>query len=207
MTNDNNIEFNINTEEKLVLEMPISLGKADCCCDAEIYYCNKNHTRVLIASDSIQYNLEILCYLLTKALNTELFLDDSISEDIGLLHNLEAYGNAKNLKYKKNFDGDQIWVGEQYDLWGAIFDENSFLSSWIYNDKNGNIIFELTPFYRKHRFINNEKPKNIVPYDEWIKNYKPILIRVIPKNVAQQWLNQAQEILKKIEENTARLHA
>jgi hypothetical protein len=101
MTNDNNIEFNINTEEKLVLEMPIPLGKADYCCDAEIYYCNNNHTRVLIASDSIHYNLEILRYLLTKALNAELVLDDSISGDIGLFQNLEAYGNAKNLKYKK----------------------------------------------------------------------------------------------------------
>jgi hypothetical protein len=66
----------------------------------------------------------------------------------------------------------------------------------------------MTPVYPWHFYEldDAQQQKNYIPYEEWIKNYKPLLIRTIPKDVAEQWLNQAQEILKKIEENTPRLH-
>ncbi|HEV2917412.1 MAG TPA: hypothetical protein VGW78_06740 [Candidatus Babeliales bacterium] len=71
------------------------------------------------------------------------------------------------------------------------------------SDKDGNIIFEITPHYKYH-FCEPDETPSFISYEEWIKDYKPYLIRVVPRDIAHQWLNQAREILNAIDENTER---
>jgi hypothetical protein len=179
----------------------------DCCSDACIIFCYDKY-KIKVASDTIKYNISGLEYLLTKALNKKLKLHKSITKDIGYLYNqnLRAVYTKKTkthseLTYKK-VENIDVWAGEDYQLF--CYDP----ATWLYNDNGDNIILEMTPVYPWHFYEldDAQQQKNYIPYEEWIKNYKPLLIRTIPKDVVEQWLHQAQEILKKIEENIARLH-
>ena len=46
--------------------------------------------------------------------------------------------------------------------------------------------------------FDTEDDKNGISYEEWIKTYKPYLVRTIPRDVAEQWLMQANDILEQI---------
>ena len=41
-------------------------------------------------------------------------------------------------------------------------------------------------------------------WQAWHKDYKPLFIRTLPREVAQQWLDQANSILKQITDNIER---
>jgi hypothetical protein len=85
----------------------------------------------------------------------------------------------------------------RYHLWAG-----KNLMSWMYNDDEGNIIFEVTPIY-PYMYEDAEKEPSYVPYKEWIKDYKPLLIRKISKEVAQKWLKDANTIVEQINNNIA----
>jgi hypothetical protein len=200
--NTNNIVFKLNEQEKIVIELEESLENIDSCYQEYMNFYRDNVILCRFSLDTIRYYLATLQILLKSALANNLQLHESITIDIGFLDN-EDCQEKKNLIY----DGIH-WVGRKYAFIAGYWNEKSWFSSWIYNDGLGNIVFELTPKYKWHFYNKKEakKYKDYVPYEEWIKNYKPLLIRVIPREIAQQWLHQAEEILKKIEENTARLH-
>ena len=71
-----------------------------------------------------------------------------------------------------------------------------YYNSWLYNDEKGNIIFEITPFYSWHNTTKKTNPEKI-SYKEWIKNYKPAVKTIIPKENLKQWIRQADEFGKK----------
>lgn len=194
--NDFNIVFKINNAEDIIIELNEALENVHCCYNADTFYIN-NLYKTSIASDFIRYSLEILKGLLAKALKNKLKLHRSITNDIGYLYN-EELQDKPGLFYKTSKEGRKFWVGESYSLW------NSSLDSWIYNDERGNIIFEITPKY-PWNYVEPKENEHYIPYEEWIKSYKPFLIRKIPIEVARQWLDQATSVLNKIEENMARL--
>jgi chitinase len=72
--------------------------------------------------------------------------------------------------------------------------------TWIYNDIGGNIIFAITPFY-PFLFCDPDEEPNYLPYEEWIKSYKPYLIAKLSRETAEQWLAQANSILEQIDKN------
>jgi len=72
-----------------------------------------------------------------------------------------------------------------------------YYNSWLYNDKDGKIIFEITPFYPWHGETKKTCPEKI-SYKKWIKDYKPTLKIIIPKKNIKKWINQAKELEKMI---------
>lgn len=73
-------------------------------------------------------------------------------------------------------DSNQRWVGEHYQLWPGRF------MSWLYNDNDGSIIFEITPHY-KFFFTDAFDPE---AYAKWIKTYKPYYQTTLPHQTAQE---------------------
>lgn len=200
--NQNSISFILNSNEKFVLDLQESLDCVHCCYEAPIIFFH-DASQIVIASDFVRYNISGLSHLLSKVLAKQLMLHSSIIKDIGYLYNeylqglySESLQKNKELVYEK-MEGIDHWVGEAYKL----FDCNP--TTWLYNDYDENIILEITPNYPWH-FSEPKEGEDFIPYEEWIKSYKPVLIRAIPVEVARQWLEQANMILKKIEENVAR---
>jgi hypothetical protein len=129
-------------------------------------------------------------------------IHNSIQTSIGYIYNeyLQNTYNKKgmytsNLVYKLQ-DGIESWIGNEYKLWGY-----GSIVSWLYNDANGSIIFEVTPVYPGGFGNPERKAKANVAYKEWLITYKPYYIGEISHATAQQWLKQAQAILNQIEKN------
>ena len=119
-----------------------------------------------------------------QLINNEAIFDDS-SNDLGFEWNQFYQGLIK--------DTDVL---EKYH-----FESNShkqirpYFNSWLYNDKDGNVIFEITPFYPWHGESKKSNP-DFITYKQFMKNYKPILKTIIPKENLIQWIAQAKELGK-----------
>ena len=67
---------------------------------------------------------------------------------------------------------------------------------WIYNDKEGNIVLEITPPFAT-LFFEAYPEEEPISFDEWMKDYKPLLVTTISKQTAQQWVQQIDDLIKK----------
>lgn len=119
-----------------------------------------------------------------KLINGTNILDLSINSDLGFEYN-ECYNKGITFKYFK----DCWFEGNRHKQIRPYYD------SWLYNDKDGNIIFEITPFYPGHS-VNKKTFPDRIPYKEWIKDYKPIIKVMIPKENVKQWIKQAKGLTK-----------
>jgi len=187
------IIFTLNENEHFTIQAQDPIEKLHCCYKAPIVFFAENKSYLLTKFD-MQRELEILRTLLRDALNNKLKLNDSIKGDIGYFYNQDAREDLGSI-YKKL---------KKHWLWST----STEIRTWLYNDNEDNIIFEITPAYPWLYYDPEEHPekkKGFIPYDEWIKTYKPYVIRTIPKNIAEQWLKQTQYILKHINANIKRM--
>ena len=191
-----NLIFKLNDEEHFDVIIEESFDWVHCCYFAKMALCFDKKTYAL-GEDSVRYRIELLNTILNRVITGNYFLHPSIKQDIGYLYN-EYLQNKSGLTYVK-FEERDCWVGEQYYLW----ESGRQFAVWLYNASDGSIIFEVTPLYPYH-FIEPEDITKFVPYDEWIKGYKPYVICIIPKEVAVQWLDQAESLLQTIAKNVER---
>ena len=197
------IFFMLNSHECISIELDSSLRDIHCCYSALVYFV-KNQERYLISEDVIRENISLLKNQLMKALNNNLLLDFSINNsNIGYLHTKYLFSRYNEVPFNKEelIVKNNIWVGHKYHVWGDGFGGDFTL--WIYNNQVGEIILEITPTFTAEYFLPDETP-NFDEYERWMENYEPLLKRIIPKEIAQQWLDQTNTILKQIEENIAR---
>ncbi|MBT3456320.1 hypothetical protein HN446_04605 [bacterium] len=125
--------------------------------------------------------------ILISAENRRLGLHKSINQDIGYLYN--QFG--ENRGEFATIEGS--WIGLMY----SVFDtENT--KTWIYNEKN-KIVIEVTPAYEWYLLEPEDRAEypDFVEYDEFIKDYKPILKTYIDKSTANEWI----KIIKKAQKD------
>jgi hypothetical protein len=139
---------------------------------------------------------------LSKVLNCSLELDSSIdprslSQDIGYLWNEDLQGKHY-LVTEIGSNGTKRWIGLRYLVWSTPGSTDPTLSTWLYNWK-GKIYLEITPNYRYR------KGKKHISYSEFIKNYRPLIMREIGREIAQEWLSKIDELLKIIEANDRKI--
>ncbi len=142
---------------------------------------------------TIEYDLR---YMLKEALEGRLILDESIKKNLGFYY-IQYHKNnkRKNLKYRLDEDGNSIWVGFKYQIYSPAY--SSEQSSWLYNDTDGNIIFEITPNYPWF-FTGAEKGEVVIGYSQWMKSYHPYVVRIIKREVVEQWIKQLDELIEKV---------
>jgi hypothetical protein len=191
-----NIIFKINRKEFIKLIF-------DDCQESILYeehaleFFLKNDRVFIIGHDTILEFAEKIHLLMQVAVANKLLLHPSIS-NLGLMSNQHTYllWNSDEDLPKSFVDIDSEdgiwWVGSQYKLSGY---KNR--TAWLYNDEYGNIIFEITPWYNS---LKNGKHE-AMSFQKWSENYKSILKRVIAPDIAQQWIQQAKELIELIYEN------
>lgn len=74
------------------------------------------------------------------------------------------------------------WVGFRALLWSLEY------VSWLYNDEDSSIIFEITPIYP------GNFSDSTTSYDLWIKNYRSYCRSTIPLQTAKIWLDQIKKV-------------
>lgn len=67
-------------------------------------------------------------------------------------------------------------------------------SSWLYNDKDGNIIFEISPTYEFFGIRKQDNP-NFISYKKFIQNYKVLVHKIIPKETLMLWDMQTKNYI------------
>ncbi len=182
----------IYDEEKLVIESPEIFNNTLCCMEGSIKFIVKNQ-ELLLSKDAIYHDNERFRVALSRALYQNYQLHASINEDIGFLYN-EQLQNRPGLAYEKDKDGNH-WVGYNNLLWA------NDSAAWLYTDKDGSIILEITPVYPGRYddiLVDNNKS---IPYDAWIQTYKPYCIIKLPREIARKWLWATDTLHRKIEEN------
>jgi hypothetical protein len=192
--NANNIIFSLASSEKIVIELTEPLAVVHCCYQApmSLYLEGKQYQ---FPNESIRYTIQCFIPLLEKALSNTLYIDNSI-KGLGYTEN-EYFQNKPGIVYREGKER-AYWVGEDNHLWSG-----QGTTVWLYNASDGSIILELTPVYSNP--INDpDDPKHYIPYEKWIKEYKPYVRKIIPQKIAQAWLDKARDILNTIEENMAK---
>jgi len=198
--NSYEIVFALTPQEKIIasLKDPLEFIGWD---DAEPIIFSYQNNIIVIANGPTYFNIRDLRDFLKKVLNNELLLHKSITEDIGYLVN-EYHKNETGFIIERFENGFEAWVGYKYLLWYARANDEAY-ETWLYNDHNKNIIFEITPAYPYFYCDKKEEP-NYVTYKKWIKIYKPYFKSIVPRNIAQFWLEQAEFIVNAIDNNIIR---
>lgn len=197
--NKREVTFKLNDTQKIVITLEEPLDEIHCCSNALITF-HKDNEILKLEDDMLSCNLHILISLLTKALNNELPLHKSLQGKTGYLaahYSFYALDKDKLTQLGLILDEDDNWAGEDYQLWGWDF------TGWIHNDKNDNIILELTPRY-KGGWYDPDDTKNVKEYEAFLNNYKSYFTTTISRETAQKWLTQANALLKQISENVER---
>lgn len=158
----------------------------------EIIFKDENSEYIINQHDHLMPQVEQLYDCLQGAISNKLSLLKSIKADLGYLWNQDL--NHCSITSHEQLQKEKDWKGAKYLMW----DGNKF-DTWLYN-KNNKIYIEITPIYPWH-FNKPKAEDNYIPYDEWIKNYKPLVIIEIDKVAAKQWYDQAGKIMQEIEKN------
>jgi hypothetical protein len=147
-------------------------------------------TKIILSDGIFKEDMYMFKDRLQKALLGVLGLDKSI-KDIGYAYNQYSHTICmENSPVKDNFlHQDSYWIGVKYQIWAS-----ELCVTWIYNDGQANITFEVTPFY-PFMHLGAEMKQNYIPYEKWIKDYKPCVIKKLSKKVAEKWLNQINELI------------
>ncbi len=201
MNNTHYITFNIDKNSRIIIPLQDPIEWLGAIYEENILFYHKKQ-KLFLSKQTIYHDMLNLAELLNKALNNELFLDKSINQDIGYL--VHEYHIDENKVALCDFDsGIRSWVGYKYKLWEAT-NKNLCFMSWIYNSPDGSIIFEITPFY-PYMYCEPEEEPNYIPYEEWIKTYKPYFITTLSRETAEQWIEQAEQIIRMVEYNEKRM--
>lgn len=196
--------FFINKEERIVIDNEMPLEQMQCSCEIPLLLITHNNVSI-VSIENIHETMLIFQEQLQKVLHNDLPIHESIGNDIGYAYNeylAHIYAERKSmidLVYRKK-DGFEEWVGDDYKLWG-----HDVLTSWLYNNHQGAIVFEVTPICLA-LLDDCDNHIKINVYEEWISDYKPFIIRTIPREVAEQWLKQAQELVTMLEKNNQPCH-
>lgn len=183
MTKD--IIFKINNDSFFKIEQSGQFDELFRYDEVIILFYYKENKYVVFNNDFLIWALRCLLEL-EFAIDNKLELDKSMKLDIGYLWNEILHNNDLS-----------DWPGEKYLLWSS---KKGLSTTWLYN-KNGKIYLEISPTYKWHSLKPKKNDKDYITYKEFIKNYKPIAIIEIDKEVAKKWLIQTNELLKIIEQN------
>ena len=171
--------------------IPDQFTKNDC----EV--CNKSKIKYIDEEKNININIDYMesstfCYFIGESgiiqdlIDGKLILNKKITPDLGFEWNESFHDSKKPTQGSKYhaFSNSHLKI-------------KPYLSCWLYNDKDGNVIFEITPFYPWHGENKKSNP-DFITYKQFMKNYKPVLKTTIPKENLKQWITQALKLKKSL---------
>ena len=186
--NTHQFKFQFSDMEYIEIKMHSLQEALHCCTQIPMIYCMPSQ-EILLSIGSVKNNMYMFAKLLRKALVQNLKVDASIQKDIGYLYNQDLHEGRSDLKYE-TFGALEFWVGESYKLWAYQS------ASWLYNDKDGNIVFKITPVYIPENQIFNQ-----IKYQEFMNRYAPLHTKIISHETAQILLHKAESLLHDIEDH------
>lgn len=114
---------------------------------------------------------------LEYSLNNKIVLPDFIKTgNLGFYYNIDMYNEQP-----ESVDYSYFW------LWSI-----RGVQSWIYN-QNNKIYLEIG-FSYPWLFVEPKQSDHYISFDEFMNEYKPIIIEEIDRDIVEKWLEQCNEI-------------
>ena len=176
-----------------------------CWTEIEAYFIDKDY-HLCIGQETGGAFFHQFIKTLHKAINKNLQLNNSITENLGIMNNEYAH----EIVYSNYIDESRFtmiptyntketyWVGLNYHLCSTYNTSNPMVNTWLYNDEHNNIILEITPYYKWSFFPSDPKNPEFITYEEFMKNYKPLVTRTIPHEITQKWLEQVTQAYRQL---------
>jgi len=182
--NNLNFTFKLNAKVSVIIE-PDQYDADLVQCFREGYFSimENNHKTVLCHSFLISY-LEEFAIALKQALHNNRQLDSYFIQNVGYYWNESINGHDEEHPFNEIYD-----ILHAYTIW------ESHITTWIYNDNEGNIILEITPYYPH----THDPEYSYQDFLQWMKNYKSLIKYIIPQETAQEWIHQLATILTELE--------
>jgi len=173
----------------------IDFKEVDYCYDEiQAFFVSKNEKQLCIGEQTTGLFFESLIRVLKKAVDGKLQLHESLMQNLGVLWNEYCQDKPELFMIESSDGSSTYWVGIDYKIWSTYVNTNPSISTWLYIDNDDNIIFELTKDYKWSFFPDDLQDPEFITYNEFMKDYKPLIHRIIPRDVAVQWLEQAMKI-------------
>ena len=154
--------------------IPEHIGKDDCevCAHCDIDYVDEEK------NITIRFGYEEIssvCYFIAKSGQIQKLIDGKMTIDSSIVQDLGFEWNRffKDCKQKTKASNYFCWSNDHKQI-------RPYFNSWMYNDEDGNIIFEITPFYPWHYETKKSNP-DFITYKKFMKDYKPTVKTIIPK--------------------------
>ena len=157
--------------------------------------------KLCICKVSVGFELYDFAERIQKCLNNQIGTPTTFGKnvDLGLLWN--EHWQKLSLAEK---------TGNTFKSWDWLADNTIFLQSsangkhscntFLYNDDNGNIIFETSAAYPWF-FKNAQSPELNISYDNWLPKYKILYKTIISRKIAQEWFIKLNDLYTKLESN------
>lgn len=182
---------------KIITKNNINFDEIDfCCSELQVYFLNIKENQLQIGQESAGLVFEAFIKRLKKSINNKLQLHESITQNLGIMWNEKFQGKSGFFMVPTPSGKSNYWVGLDYEIWETFNDINPYVTTWMYNDYNGNIILEVTPFYKWSVQEQEDDDPDFITYDEFMKNYTPLIHRVIPREIADAWVEQAMKVYR-----------
>jgi len=186
----NEIKFMLTGKQYIhLVPDPICEGCCEVCSRSNVYYIDEElGLNILFGyTESDSFHGSFPCKSIESLLNNKLFFDNSRRRDPGFesCQYFEGLIEDSDVIEKYHFiDNNPAGISPKY-------------SSWFYNDKDGNIIFEISPTYEFYKMENliimaDENAQGFIPYEVFIQNYKVVVHKIIPKKILVQWNEQTK---------------
>ena len=192
---------------KIVPDYDLDFNKVTMCDDLKVYFVNERQLRIGQQSAGLIFDDFIEC--LKKAIHHKLQLHESLIHNLGFMENEYSHEyshkNPGFIMISSPSGESSYWVGSNYNIWRTFADANPYVNTWMYNDHEGNIIFEVTKFYKWSMQEDDLDDLNFITYEEFMKDYKPLIHCIISHDVAIKWLEQAEKWYKIIYDNEQNL--
>ena len=191
--NKNLLIFTLNDHTKIMIQFKYFTDKINIDDQAKFIFQYYNY-KTFLSYDFFKFQISDFNNCLKFALSNELQIDTCFTKDIGYYWN---YYCSKDTYPQLSFNNKPNY--------SILSDRLIFNSAFIYNDKQGNLVLNVTSCY-PHRYSRKKRKPSYKYFLKWMQNYKPIYKQIIPREVAQQWINQATQIITEIDKNTEELH-
>jgi hypothetical protein len=163
---------------------PIEKDECEVCSHCSIYYVDeKLGLNILFGyTETNNFDGSFGWKSIQPLLNNERFFNTDTRRDPGFELNQYFQGLLKysDVVSKYHFvDNNPLGVRPTY-------------SSWFYNDKTGNIVFEISPTYPFWGIKKKDRTLDFITYKDFMKDYKVVIHQIIPKETLIHWDNQTK---------------
>lgn len=204
MMNYDVLKLNEFESIKFITEDNINFNKLDLCCSEVLaYFIHEKNKQFCIGEKTAGVFFDMLITRLEKAINNKLYLEKSLMQDLGIMYNEYCHQlpniDSKFLMIPTKSKETTYWIGLDYKVWSTYNTTKPPFSTWLYNDEKGNIILKITKDYPWLFLPDDLDDPDFITYDHFMKNYTSFFTRIIPKDVAEQWLKQCKLLLQTIQ--------